>query len=77
MKEFDDDLRVVRGARVLAMDPEVWAVPLRDGNTIEVLAHGRYREGEIYVFELLFQGSPDLRVPVLKLPASLLLDEGD
>lgn len=68
----DDDIRVVPH-RVLTLEPEHWTVRLREGGTLEVLAHAWTIEGDDCVFSLLFEGQPNVDVPVLRIPKDLLV----
>lgn len=65
-------MKVIHGARELAMEPELWVVGLRDGSSIEVLTHGYSIEGEDCVFSLLFRGTPHFEVTSLRVPLALL-----
>ena len=62
---------------VLSADAETWTDTLRDGTTIEVLAHARSVEGDYLVFSLLFEGQPRADIPILRIPISLLPDDYD
>lgn len=65
-------MRVVENATELALEPEVWDVTLRDGSSIQVLAHGySVMEGECH-FKLLFRGVPNFEVSSLRIPLILL-----
>ena len=68
----DDDIRLVPH-RVLTLEPEQWTVRLRDGRTLEVVAHAWTIEGDDCVFSLLFEGQPNVDVPVLRIPRDLLV----
>ena len=61
--------------RVLKLEPEVWAVRLRDGRMLEVVAHAWTVDGDDCVFSLLFEGTPAVDVPVLRIPLDLLVVE--
>lgn len=70
-------MKLIRNALELALEPELWEVQLRDGSTVEVLAHGYSIEGANCVFSLLFVGTPNFEVTSLKIPLSLLPPEFD
>ena len=66
-----DEPRIVPHV-TLAMEVEHWDVRLRDGRTIDVLAHAWAIEGSDCVFSLLFAGAPNVDVPVSRIPLDLL-----
>jgi len=68
----DDRIRVVPH-RVLTLEPELWTVRLCDGRALEVLAHAWTIEGDDCVYSLLFEGNPNVDVPVLRIPKDLLV----
>lgn len=65
-------MRVIHDAKELAIAPEIWTVELRDGRSIDVLAHGYSIGGDHCVFSLLFRGEPHFEVTSLRLPLALL-----
>jgi hypothetical protein len=71
-EELAPGVRLVRGARELAGDPQLWTIDLRDGQQLTVIAHAYSVEGEEVVFSLLFRGTPNFEVDALRLPLSLL-----
>lgn len=62
----------VPNARELAMEPDLWAVYLREGSGIEVLAHGHKIDGADCLFALLSREAPNFDVTSLRIPLALL-----
>lgn len=73
MNQPQESLRVVPHVE-LAMEAEHWEVQLRDGRSIDVLAHAWTIDGDDCVFSLLFKGAPHVDVPVLRIPRDVLAD---
>lgn len=72
-QEPKEEIRVVQH-RHLTSEPELWDVKLRDGRAIQVMAHAWTIEGDECVFSVLFEGRPNVDVPVLRIPKDLLAD---
>ena len=73
-EELAPGVRLVRNATQLANEPELWAIELRDGHQITVIAHGYSIEGDDVVFSLLFRGTPHFEVESLRIPLMLMPD---
>jgi len=72
IEDLGPNVRIVRGALEIAMDPELWTLDLRDGSQITVLTHGYSVEGDEVVFSLLFKGKPPFEVDTLRIPLALM-----
>jgi hypothetical protein len=71
------DQDVLPSGSVLVGDAELWTDTLRDGTTFEVRADARGIEGDHLVFSLLFEGTPNVIVPVLRIPLSAMPTDYD
>lgn len=74
-EDLSSSVRVVRNALELAMEPELWAVDLRNGSQITVLTHGYSVEGNEVVFSLLFKGEPPFELDTLRIPLALMPED--
>jgi hypothetical protein len=73
---MSDDNELPRGS-VLASDAELWTDTLRDGTPFKIRAHARAIEDGHVVFSLLFEGTPKVDVPVLRIPLSAMPSDYD
>jgi hypothetical protein len=56
----------------LASEPGTWHITLVDGSYIRATAHGYSKEGDIYVFSLLMEGTPPFEIHIIQIPVSIV-----
>jgi hypothetical protein len=73
--DADDSLRIFPQAETLDGPPQQWDIPLKDGETLTVLAHGYHIENNLVIFSLLFKGTPSFEIDTLRIPISYFADD--